>query len=83
MDIDMKAIALYLYPEYNDHCIPKDILFIVFGYLCHTEIYYYKSGKIKSETPYVNEEKHGTEIYYYKSGEIKHQNTYENGVKID
>jgi antitoxin component YwqK of YwqJK toxin-antitoxin module len=46
-----------------------------------TRIGYYEDGSKKSETPYVNDERHGTEIWYNEDGSKKSETPYVKGKR--
>ena len=43
---------------------------------------FYKSGELKEETPYVDDDKNGIAIGFYKSGELKYEDSYKNDQLI-
>ena len=43
--------------------------------------FYYESGALLAETPYVDGKEHGIANYYYESGALRRESQYENGKR--
>ena len=67
---------IYFFPKCNIHLLAKDVLQLVFLYLCSIELRWHKNNVLHCEIPYVDGVKHGIERYWYTNGQLKYKNPY-------
>ena len=76
-----KTISEYFPDGVNKCVLPLDLLKLCIEYNVEVKKEYYKNGKLKKETPFVNGKEHGVSKTWYDNGVLFYETSFVYGKK--